>query len=414
MNLERRLGGVRGTVTRTTLVVTALTLTVVGVLGSISLARLAERDIDRAIVDTLDEVEQRYRAGDRFVSLTHPSGVEVLVDRTFRDTGSTDQIVRTRPIVVDDTEVVLSARVTTRGLDSTLRTIRRTLWLLVPLAAALTALVANLAVRRSLRPVSEITDEAERIAAGTGSGRVPVPDTGDEIEQLAETVNMMLDAADAARERQRRFVSDASHELRTPLMVLSAEADLARRHPDGVDLAAFAATVETQTNRLDRLTDDLLMSSSIAEQHAEHLPVDLAAIVGEEIDAAGFPVAVTRELVSPVEVTGDAVVLRRAVRNILANARRHADRAVRVELSMTTGLARLAVEDDGPGIAPPDRGRVFERFARLDDARARDTGGAGLGLAIVAEAAARHGGRAVAVDPRHLDGARIELDLPLV
>lgn len=411
MILDRWLGGVRGAVTRTAFVATGLTLAIVGVFGSFSLARLLETELDLAIEEALDDAENELRRGTLFTSFSHPSGVDILVDRPFTDLEGGEQIVVGRMIEVDGNDVTLSARVSTIGPNRSLESIRRVLWIAIPLAAAATALVANLAAGRSLRPVSEITEEARRIAARDGRGHVPIPQTGDEVQRLATTVNDMLDAAASAHERQRQFVSDASHELRTPLMVLMAEADLASRHPDSTSVQALAASVEAHAHRLDDLADDLLTQSEADERPLAPTKTNLPALVREEVDLAPLTAHVELVLVD-AQITADERLIRRSISNLVINADRHAEAAIRVEVSETMNQATIAVDDDGPGIAPSDRVRVFDRFARLDEARDRRLGGTGLGLSIVHRVVTRHGGVVTMSTSPTLGGARVEITLP--
>ena len=207
----------------------------------------------------------------------------------------------------------------------------------------------------------------------------------------------LLDARlETAVERQRRFVADASHELRSLLTVMRADLEVDLAHPEQADWRRTEGEVLAETIRLERLVDDLLV---LARADAgslvvpDHL-VDLDEIVIEEVTRSGAGTGVTIDVskVSGAQARGDSLSLRRVVRNLLDNARSHALSTVRVELGEADGSVILAVADAGPGIAGSDRARVFERFARVDDARDRDQGGAGLGLAIVREVVGVHGG----------------------
>jgi signal transduction histidine kinase len=243
--------------------------------------------------------------------------------------------------------------------------------------------------------------------------RVPIPDTDDEIEHLARTVNEMLDRIAAGRTAQRQFTSDAAHELRTPLMALQGEIELAIGASDGVDLT-FLRRLEALGDRLARRVDDLVLLSTLDEEPPLDLrTTDVLDIV--RVEAAAMPAGGG---VSSVEVVGDATtavvdghLLARAVRNLMANACRHAQHAVRVETVTSNGDAWIHVDDDGPGVAAEDRDLVLRRFGRLDEARDSHHGGAGLGLAIVSSVARAHGGNVVVSDSP-LGGARISIFLP--
>jgi len=218
-----------------------------------------------------------------------------------------------------------------------------------------------------------------------------------------------------AQRRQRRLVSGASHELRSPVAGVRQHAEVALQHPDRTDGHRFAETVLAQSIRLQRLIDDLLL---LARADADGLavrrrPVDLDDLVLDEVRRlrSTTDLEVDASGVSAGGVEGDAGALARVVRNVVDNAARHAAGRVRLSLAEAGGAVVLAVEDDGPGIPEAERARVFERFVRLDDARARDDGGSGLGLAIVAEVVAAHGGT-VAVGDAGLGGARVEVRLP--
>jgi signal transduction histidine kinase len=258
--------------------------------------------------------------------------------------------------------------------------LHRALWIAVPLASVLTAAAAGLAMRRALRPVSEITALAATIGPSDVTTRVPVPDTDDEVAHLARTVNGMLDRIADGRLAQHRFTSDAAHELRTPLMAMQGELELAMRHPSTVD-DELLVRLDRERRRLGERVDDLVLLSTLDERPP-----------------------VQRDHVDPRLVA-------RAVRNLVANARRHAASTVTVTVERERDRAWVHVDDDGPGIPPAQRATVFERFARLDEARSTDRGGAGLGLAIVAGVAEAHGGGALVSDAP-TGGARVSLWFP--
>jgi signal transduction histidine kinase len=285
----------------------------------------------------------------------------------------------------------------------------------LPLLLAVVAVTTWIAVGRAFAPVEAIRAEVDAISAAALHRRVQAAPADDEIGRLARTMNRMLDRLEQAQARQRRLVSDASHELRSPVAAIRQHAEVALAHPDRTTTAELASTVLAEDLRLQRLAEDLLLLTR-ADEHTLALrrrPVDLDDLVFEEArrlrDTTGLRVDTTA--VSAGRVDGDAAGLRRVLRNLGDNAARHATGRVAFSVAERDGLVRLGVEDDGPGIPEADRERVFERFVRLDDARARDGGGSGLGLAIVAELARAHGG-AAAVAPSRLGGARVEVTLP--
>jgi signal transduction histidine kinase len=276
-----------------------------------------------------------------------------------------------------------------------------------PLVLAVVAGVTWLMTRRALRPVEGIRREMAAITASADlARRVPEPDSHDEVARLARTTNETLAALEAAVERQRRFVADASHELRSPIASLRTQLEVGAAHPELLDVPG---AVE-DTVRLQNLAADLLLLARLdAGERPAEARVDLAALAREE--AAGrVRVSVDAE---PADVSGSRGQLRRVLANLLDNAQRHAREAVTVTVRREGGRAVVAVADDGDGVPEADRERVFERFVRLDAARSRDDGGAGLGLAIARDVAERHGGT-LTVRGTPEGGALFELRLPAV
>ena len=225
-----------------------------------------------------------------------------------------------------------------------------------------------------------------------------------------------LGRLEESQARQRRFVADASHELRSPLAIIRQHAEVALAHPDRTDTAKLASTVLAEDTRMQRLVEDLLLLARADEgtTAVRRQPVDLDDVVFEVAAdlRRSSPLRVDTTAVSAGRVAGDQGQLQRMVQNLADNAARHARATIGFVLREdASGRTQLCVEDDGPGIAEADRQRIFERFVRLDGARARDAGGSGLGLAIVAEIVAAHGGT-VTVGQSPLGGARFEVVLP--
>ncbi|MET9136043.1 sensor histidine kinase [Streptomyces parvulus] len=278
-----------------------------------------------------------------------------------------------------------------------------------PVLLAVVGWVTWLVTRRALRPVEGIRREMAAITASEDlARRVPVPGTHDEVARLASTTNETLAALEASVERQRRFVADASHELRSPIASLRTQLEVAAAHPELLDLDG---AVE-DTVRLQRLAADLLLLARLdAGERPADARVDLAALAREE--AAGRAGVSVREggETGAVAVAGSRGQLGRVLANLLDNAQRHARSAVVVSVRRDGGLAVVGVADDGDGVPEADRERIFERFVRLDDARSRDDGGAGLGLAIARDVAVRHGGT-LTVHGGPAGGALFELRLP--
>jgi Histidine kinase-, DNA gyrase B-, and HSP90-like ATPase/His Kinase A (phospho-acceptor) domain len=229
-------------------------------------------------------------------------------------------------------------------------------------------------------------------------------------------VGPVLAREERAARRQRQFVSNASHELRSPIAAVRQHAEVALAHPDRVAVDDLATPVLGETIRLQAMVEDLLLLARVDERalRLEHEAVDVDDLVLDEIRRLrrSTDLVVDGSGVHASRVRGDARMLSRVLRNAGDNAARHARKTVALSTSRVAGEIEICVDDDGPGIAADDRSRVFERFVRLDEARARDHGGSGLGLAIVAELVAAHGGR-VAIAESPLGGARLRITLPV-
>lgn len=265
----------------------------------------------------------------------------------------------------------------------------------LPIMIAGLAVVGWLIVGRALRPVEALRIQAARIPGTDLTRRLPEPSTGDELARLAATFNELLGRIQAATDGQRQFVADAAHELRSPIASLRAQLEVtARALPAGDAGSDPMAGPIFDAERLTRLVDDLLALARLDAHRDPHFePVDLDDIVlGEVRRHRGGSVTIDASGVSAGRVRGDPAGLVRLVGNLLDNAVRHAERTVTVRLRTADGVVTLTVADDGSGVPPADRERIFERFTRLDEARSRDAGGAGLGLAIVRDVARMHGG----------------------
>ncbi|GAA1101420.1 MULTISPECIES: sensor histidine kinase [Streptomyces violaceusniger group] len=303
-----------------------------------------------------------------------------------------------------------------------------------PAAAGLVLFVAGLTwllVGRALRPVAAMRREFTEITERDLHRRVPVPRARDEIHRLARTMNATLDRLHRAMTRQRQFVADASHELRSPITAVRAQLELVLTRPSRTDWPAAVHKALRDTDRLQAVASDLLLLARLDAQEAPpKSAVDLGALAAEEVrrhpdaltmdqptTAGGHLTKTAGHLTKAggqertAVVTGSRVQLSRLLTNLADNARRHTRTTVSISVAARGGMVELAVDDDGPGIPESDRERVFERFTRLDDARARQDGGTGLGLAIANDIAHAHGGTlTVLTSPR--GGARLLLRLP--
>jgi signal transduction histidine kinase len=271
-------------------------------------------------------------------------------------------------------------------------------------------------IGRTLAPVETIRREADAITGRDLDRRVFEPAQHDEIGRLARTVNAMLARLQGSAERQRTFIANAAHELRSPIASLRTQLETARESHRRVDWDAVSGDLLYETVRMQQLAEQLLLlaRADAGTLKRSQVAVDLDDVVDTAFDhlAAGNPVRVYRRAVEPAQVMGDPLLLEQLVRNLLDNAASHADREIHIGLRRVGGDAVLTVDDDGPGIPPDRRREVFERFTRLDTARDRDHGGAGLGLAIVADIARAHDGD-VEVGDGPLGGARLRVRLPL-
>jgi signal transduction histidine kinase len=337
-------------------------------------------------------------------------------------------------LVADDVELpgggeaTLVYGATLDQADTAVRTAVVLLAVGVPVLVLLLVAVTWAVTGRSLRPVERMRTEVETIRAARPDARVEVPDTGDEVARLASTMNAMLDRLERSAESQRRFVSDASHELRSPIASIRQHAEVAVAHPERTEVADLADVVRSEAVRLQDLVTGLLELSRLDEGGIRtRRPVDLddlaldavarararsTAGVAPARDGDAPAVRVDGSAISAARVLGDERVLAGVVRNLVDNAVRHASTRVAVSLAEHDGSAVLMVDDDGTGVPEDERERVFERFVRLDEARSRDAGGAGLGLAIVRDAVRAHGGDTTVVTSP-LGGARFVVRIAL-
>ncbi|MFF1354278.1 ATP-binding protein [Streptomyces sp. NPDC058297] len=279
-----------------------------------------------------------------------------------------------------------------------------------PVLLGVVAAVTWLVTRRALRPVEGIRSEMSAITASQDlARRVPEPATHDEVARLARTTNETLAALETSVERQRRFVADASHELRSPIASLRTQLEVGAAHPELLDVDGAVA----DTVRLQELAAGLLLLARLdAGERPGGARVDLAALAGEELSQRPAGRVAVQPHLESVEVAGSRSQLARVVGNLLDNAQRHAGSRVDIAVRAEGPWAVVEVGDDGAGVPEAERERIFERFVRLDDARARDDGGAGLGLAIARDVAVRHGG-ALTVRSSPAGGALFELRLPV-
>jgi two-component system OmpR family sensor kinase len=269
-------------------------------------------------------------------------------------------------------------------------------------------------VRLGLRPLEQMAKTADEIAAGDLSRRVEPAESRTEVGRLGLALNSMLEhiedavtardsslrALEASERKLRRFVADASHELRTPLAAVRAYAELftrgAAERP--ADLERSMKGISRESERMSVLVEDLLLLAHLDEGRPLELqPIELDDVIGEalELERTLEPARPLESALEPLVVAGDRDRLRQVIDNLLSNVRSHTppDSALAVRLARDNGWAVLSVEDSGPGMDEEQLAHVFERFYRADPSRARSSGGAGLGLAIVAAVVEAHGGK---------------------
>ncbi|MBF8185619.1 HAMP domain-containing histidine kinase [Nonomuraea sp. K274] len=297
-------------------------------------------------------------------------------------------------VTTADGPAMVWSRVSLAGAEDALRTLYGALLPGVPGVLIVVAGMTWFSVGRALAPVAAIRAKVADITARDLHQRVPVPRSKDEVAALATTVNGTLDRLETAVERHKRFVADAAHELRSPIATLRARLELAP--PSELTREALS-----DVERLQSLAADLLMLAKLdAGEPLRTGELDLGQVAAEESLRTRRRPEVRLELdVQPdVVMNGSRAHLDRLVTNLTDNAVRHAASTVRIRVRAEGDQAVLEVLDDGPGIPVGQREAVFDRFTRLDEARARDAGGAGLGLPIARDIALLHQGTLVYAD----------------
>ncbi len=289
-------------------------------------------------------------------------------------------------------------------------------FLVVGAAALVAALLAGyLLAARTAAPLRRFAGTAADVDAGDLSPRVEVDSSAAaELRTLADAFNHMLDRLEDAFARQRGFVSDASHELRSPLTAIRGQIEVLAREPDpgAADVRRVEAATLAELRRVERLVEELLALARLDEGVGpERRELDADAFLREAVVAA--PGGASLGSIAGGRIDLDADMLARVIRNLVENARRHAgpDGQVMVSSAAVAGRLRVCVDDDGPGIPPVERERVFDRFHRSDAARDRGSGGSGLGLAIARAIVAAHGGT-IRAETSPAGGARISFELP--
>jgi two-component system, OmpR family, sensor kinase len=327
-----------------------------------------------------------------------------------------------RPLSLRNMHVVVGAGEPLAVVESAQHGIARAFVIAGIIVLALALAASYLAGARVTAPLRRMAAVAARVDAGDLEPRMDTsPAAGQEVRVLADSFNHMLDRLAEAFAGQREFVADASHELRTPLTVIRGQLEVlvAQKDPPAAEVRRVERLVQAEITRITRLVDDLLVLARAERLDFLHVnKVELRPFVEDLWDGVSLTADRHFEL-GPVPdgaLQADPDRLAQALRNLAGNAISHTSETtgrVRLEVQRASpDRVRFAVLDDGPGIPPDERERIFERFHRVDPGRARAEGGAGLGLAIVRAIAEAHGGQVRAVAPLNGEGARLELVLP--
>jgi signal transduction histidine kinase len=364
------------------------------------------------VVTQVVDADGHIVAGD-YASRDHPLALRPGVTEGVRVSGAADSFAVSSMRTSDGGLVVVGR--SEEHVDEASETATTLLLIGVPLGVLLLTVVVWISIGRALRPVEAMRRQAQAITSEHLHRRLSVPQGSDEIAHLSSTLNEMLDGIDSAQQLQRQFIADASHELRSPLASMRQVMEVAAHYPQTMSAQELALDVLPEEQRMEELVSALLTLARLDDDvmRPARTVVDLDEIVLAEVsrarrDAQGPKVHVAR--MDAVQVRGNAVLLAQAVRNLLSNAVRHGVSRVDVSLVDDESRVGLVVEDDGNGIPPDQREKIFERFVRLDEARNRDQGGSGLGLAIVRKVVSVAGGEVV-VDDSDLGGARFTVSL---
>jgi len=382
------------------------------------------------VVDPTGRVLDGSVGADRLTALLRPAeissavgGSAVTVPGSRAGLSGTMRAVAVRAGTADTPRLVIAA-VPMEAIARSTAALRTALLIAFPLLLIVLAVIAWYVIGWTLRPVEELRAAAEAISVTGRERHLPVPPTRDQIRALAETLNTMLDRLKAARARQRDFVADAAHELRSPLASIRTQLEVAQHLGENAELVG---DLLVDVARLARVVEDLLLlaradADAGRPPHAE--PFEARALLAQiaqergsrhprqEQSAPGAQPQVRVAAGPAVHLAADPDEIRRAVTNLVDNAVRYAATSVVLDVTQTGNRVVISVTDDGPGIPPADRERVFGRFTRLDSSRDRDTGGTGLGLAIVRELARRAGGTVAFHDAPPPATLRVAIDLP--
>jgi hypothetical protein len=379
-------------------------------------------DDDPILVQRLDGTTLEASPSAAGLALTPDQRNAALKGEVFLTTESTGQRARvlasTAPLGRE--KVLVQVGTDTDISDDAIERVQTALLVGGPFAVVLVAVGAWLLANAALRPVERMRREASAIGEHDPDRRLAVPATRDEVAALGATMNELLGRLHSALERERRFVGDASHELRTPLAILRTELELAGRPGRSASaLRSAIAEATEETDRLIRLTEDLLLLARADNRQSilHAVPVDLRDLLENAVRRGrgrDRQPPVQLDCPADLQVVADPDRLLQIVDNLVNNAIMHTPPGTPVRVvaaEVEAGHVAIEVIDDGPGLSPEFQPRAFDRFHRAEQARSRETGGAGLGLSIVRAIAEAHGGTADIVN-RPEGGARATVLLP--
>jgi signal transduction histidine kinase len=322
-----------------------------------------------------------------------------------------------RTVRVPPDYVTIYAASSLRPADQVVRSLKIALWSSIPGLIALASLATWFLTGRALRPVDEMRRQLDNVQSAGEQRRLTPSGRAAELDRLTDTLNQMLDRLNESDTIRRQFLADASHELRSPLASARTMLEVGLAYPDLTDWPETATDVMVEVQRLQGIAAELLALARAegGERALKRELVELGALVREEVQRTG-DARVSLSIATSADVTIDKDLVVRLLRNLLDNARRHAHSRVSVNVAgripgTERGVATVQIYNDGDEIPAEEREQIFEPFTRLDNARARDQGGAGLGLSIARRIAEMHGGTLAVVDTTK--GAAFLLTLPL-
>ena len=322
----------------------------------------------------------------------------------------------------DGTQFIVESGSPYRQIDLVLHGLLLTFALYMPFIIFVAVGSGYWLMRRSLQPVDEITRRAEGITSTNLSARLPVIETGDELQRLSVSLNRMIERLDDAFQHINRFSADASHELRTPLTILQLELEGIAQGPCSPAISDQIGSALEETHRMSHIVESLLAISRLdaGEANMQKTRLNLGQVASATTEqmrllAEEKSIRLTSTVDSEVYVEGDRSHLQQVIVNLVANAIKYTQEGGEVEMRVrrVANAAVLEVADNGAGIPDYALPHVFERFYRADKARSRESGGAGLGLAIVKAICSAHGAE-LHVSSKEGKGSSFMIELPLV